>query len=177
MDKKTKAVLADKNAKKAKKEMDARYNYSANNAEKAFALLDEMKYEGAKLFDIVFGSDDSEAAGALNGELIDSFSEEKRAGLYDLFAQAQEFADQKDFKKVIEIQKQLDKEFPNVIDTNKSLEIQKKKKDHDFLIDKILKLGGDQTRELASLYSNDKTSNFMEAVGQAKSYIMFLENM
>ena len=172
----SKATLKELNEKKQIKEMEARLNFTAGNAEKAFVLLDEMRIESSEksLFDIVFGGTEDEVESALNMDVYDNMTEAQRKDFIKLQEKVSKAVESKDIKEVAALQSELTTKFPTLINMSKATKISQQQKKREFWINKILKLSGERTWELAKLYTQDKIDNFLEAVEQAKLYIMFL---
>jgi len=169
------AKKAAKEADKAQKEMQAKIDFSANNAERAFVLMDEMKYEETSLFDAIFAEKNSESA--INGEALDALSEDRKKEFFALTAEASKMASSKNTDGLGTASAEIMSKFPELVDMSKAMSSSKDQAKKDFLILKILRLSGEQTWELAKLYSKDEIPNFMEAVEQAKFYLMFLKGM
>ena len=115
----TKKALTELNAKKVEKELRDQVNYSANNAEKAFVLMDEMVYGDANLYDIVF-SDKAEVA-------MKALSPERKKEYLALAMTAKKSEDSD------ELGSKIMAEFPELIETETN---------QNFLITKVLRFNG-----------------------------------
>ena len=136
-----------------KEEAPAR-NFGAENAEKAYKLLDTIKVNEKSLYDIVF--DDKSLTG------VDKLSPEKKAQFFDFIAKNNNREDKE--KLGVEIMKK----FPEIIATETG---------NEFLIKKALRLNSNETFKLAEFYTGTKSKDLMEAVEFAKLYISFLADM
>lgn len=132
-------------------------NYSALNAEKAYKILSEIQIGEKTLFDMIF---DLQQTDDILGNL-GSIPEEKRLEFGNMLSKLQ--SAEGDERNIVLID--MIKKYPEVVkkNGNKALEIKK-----------VLIQNGEKTKELSELYTGTKTDDFLEAVGNALSYIMFL---
>lgn len=155
--KSAKVLEAEKKAEQEMKELKARVKLSAGNAEKAYVIMDEVEYKGRSFYDISFATIDP----------MSIFSKEEQTEYIDLINKYR-----LDSEKGIDIPENMDmellKRFPKLasIQTNKG-----------FLINKVLNMNGKVAKELAELYIDNPEMDHREAVGFAKSYISFLDDL